>query len=96
MSRVVFHPSARQDLLDIETYIAEDNPIESAGFVAFLEQECKVISAYPHMGVARPDLALHIRMFPIKDYLILYQPTEKGIEVIHIVHASRDINTLIF
>jgi len=96
MSQVVFHPSARQDLLDIETYIAEDNLIEAETFVAFLEHECEVISEYPRMGVARPDLALHIRMFPVRDYLIFYQPIEDGIEVIHIIHASRDKNTLTF
>ena len=96
MSRIVFHPSARQDLQDIETYIADDNPIEAATFVTFLEHECEVISEYPRMGVARPDLALYIRMFPVRDYLIFYQPIESGIEVIHIVHASRDTHALTF
>ena len=43
-----------------------------------------------------PDLAA-IRRFAIKgfeNYLIFYLPTKEGIEVVRIIHGSRDIETI--
>ena len=39
-----------------------------------------------------------LRMFPIRDfpkYFIFYRPTEEGIEVVRVLHASRDLQALL-
>ena len=54
----------------------------------------------PAMGVAKeysdPALA-GVRMLRIADfdnYLIFYRPAENGIEIVRVLHAKRDIDSL--
>jgi len=96
MSAARLKPLARQDLLDIEEFIAEDNPIAAVEFTDMLQQKCDSLAANPYIGVTRSDLVTSLRMFPIRDYLIFYLPTGGGVDIARIVHASRDINALIF
>jgi toxin ParE1/3/4 len=43
------------------------------------------------MGRTRNDLLLYLRSFAVKNYLILYQPNAQGVEILRVVHASRDM-----
>lgn len=45
------------------------------------------------MGVARPVLATNLRMFPVGNYLIFYEPVEYGIDVIRILDSGQDISS---
>ena len=96
MSNVYFRFSARQDLLDIEEFIAEDNPTAAVNFVAMLKRKCGLLGENPYMGTSRFDLASELRMFPVKNYLIFYKPFDDGADIFHIVHASRDVDSLYF
>ena len=96
MSSVYFRLSARQDLCDIEEFIAEDNPTAAVDFVAMLKRKCGLLGENPHMGKSRPDLASDLRMFPVREYLVFYKPLDSGADIFHIVHASRDIDALYF
>ncbi len=46
------------------------------------------------MGRARPELPSGLRSFPVGNYLILYRPTDYGVEIVRVVHGSRDIEAL--
>jgi toxin ParE1/3/4 len=39
VKRLVFTPAARNDLLEIGAYIADDNPVRAESFVAELENK---------------------------------------------------------
>jgi len=42
-------------------------------------------------------MAAGLRVWPIKafeNYLIFYQPTDAGIDVVRVIHAARDIEAL--
>ena len=91
-----FKPLARQDLLDIEEFIAEDNPAAGAEFTKMLKQKCGLLADNPYIGAPRFDLATNIRIFPVGDYNIYYQPIENGAEIARIVHASKDMSALTF
>ena len=54
----------------------------------------ELLAMQPLMERARPELAPNVRSFPSDDYLILYIPIRDGIEIIHVVHGRRRLETL--
>jgi len=43
------------------------------------------------MGVAREDLALALRSFPVDQYLIFYSLTKHRIEVVRVLRGKADL-----
>jgi toxin ParE1/3/4 len=95
-------PQALRDLSDIAVYLAEENGNDDVAFrfLAAAEASFKHLAVTPEMGVAReyfdPVLA-GVRMLRIAgfdNYLIFYRSAETGIEIIRVLHAKRDIDSL--
>ncbi|MCI0438507.1 MAG: type II toxin-antitoxin system RelE/ParE family toxin [Chloroflexi bacterium] len=86
---------ADEDLFDIWRYIAVRSSADRADRqgVRFHER-FQFLAENPFIGRARPELAPGLRSFPVGSYLILYRPTDYGIEVVRVVHGSRDIEAL--
>lgn len=53
----------------------------------------KMLADHPQAGRERPELARGIRSFPVGRYIIFYQPTVSGIDVVRVLHGSRDITS---
>ena len=85
---------ARKDLLGIWAYIAEDSPETADRVLARIDETCDLAATQPHMGQARPDLAPEVRSLPVGPHMVFYRPIQSGIEVLMVVHGSRDIPTL--
>lgn len=47
------------------------------------------------MGRSRPELGPEIRSFPVGRYVIFYLPLPKGIEVVRVLHGSRDVGAIL-
>jgi len=90
MSRPVFSSSAQRDLYSIFDYIAKDNPLAAKGLLAKLKETCLRIARYPEMGVLREDLALGLRGFPVGNYVIFYRRSHDGVQIVRVLHSSRD------
>jgi len=93
---------ATQDLFEIASYIAKDNPAAAERFLEFFEHACDRLSDLPEMG-SIPDTLRHssmkdTRMFRVQNftnYLIFYRPiSDRNIEVVRVVHGARDLPTL--
>jgi toxin ParE1/3/4 len=82
---------AEDDLSDIWTYIALDNPRAADSFVAKIHKTCQLLSEFPGGGPLRPELARGLRSFPVGNYLILYRPASHGIDVARVLHGKRNI-----
>ena len=54
-----------------------------------------LLSSYPELGPARPDLAPGLRYFISGQHLILYQQFEDGVEIVRVVHGARHLPDLI-
>lgn len=89
--KVRFSPAARDDLMDIALYIAQDNPTRASTFVDELEDRCAALGKAPGIGTARPELGAGIFMLPHGRYLIFYRRTRAGVRVERIMHGARDI-----
>lgn len=95
MARLTISPEAEQDLVDIWLYIAEDQPLNADRFLARLEEQANKLAEFSNMGVAREELAFALKSFPLDRYVLFYRTTQEGIELVRVLHHSRDV-TLIF
>jgi toxin ParE1/3/4 len=91
MSRLQFTPRAIKDLEEIEDYISKDNPDAALRLVRKIRTKCSLLSRQPGTGRNRSELRPELRGFPVGNYLIFYQPSREGIEVIRILHGARDV-----
>lgn len=89
---IIHSQKARIDLLEIWNYIAEDNPNAADNLLDLINEKCNLLDENTKLGQARPDISKEMRYFPIKNYLILYQIQSFGIEIVRVVHGSRDID----
>ncbi len=55
-----------------------------------------MLAANPLLGEKREDLDVNVRLFTAGSYLILYRIVNVGIEIVQVVHASRDLPALWF
>ena len=90
--RVVFSPAARDDLLEIADYIAQDNPRRAMSFVDELEIRCTALGGAPGIGTQRPELGAGVCAWPHGHYLIFYRTAKAVLRIERIMHGSRDID----
>ena len=91
-------PIAKRDLIRIGRYLREKESQDLASrFLQAAEESLAILARNPLMGSDRPTLIRgfpELQMFPIsgfEKYLVFYQVTGNGIDVIRILHGSRDI-----
>jgi toxin ParE1/3/4 len=87
-------PEAEQDLLDIWLFIADDSPANADAFLDRLAAAAQRIADFSDLGRERPELAHELRSFPLDRYVLFYRPTPAGIEVVRVLHGSRDVDRL--
>jgi toxin ParE1/3/4 len=92
--RLVFRPEAEADLTDIHDHIAGDSPVRAKRFVTLLRERCGALRQHPRMGRARDELRPGLRSLPVERYLVIYRVLEDAVEVVAVVHGSRDIEAL--
>jgi toxin ParE1/3/4 len=91
MSLYRLSKEAEQDLEDLWVYLAEQNDIAGDRQVAKLLNRFPMLAQFPAMGVSRDRLIQGLRSFPVKPYIIFYILIPDGIEILRIIHQSRDI-----
>jgi toxin ParE1/3/4 len=93
-------PQAYRDLIDIASYIAQDNFEASERFLHAAETTFESLAKSPEIGNLCPfqnSLAAGIRVWPVrrfKRYLVFYRSEAKGIDVVRVLHAARDWQAL--
>jgi len=86
-------PAAEDDLFDIWSYIAPDN-LESADRLELeILDTCQRLADRPDLGHFRRDLTdKPVRFFAVRGtYLIVYDPASEPLEVLRLLHGSRDV-----
>jgi toxin ParE1/3/4 len=98
MSSYILMPAAKTDLVDIRDYYLEQGGYRVARqmIVEFVE-EFRFLARTPGAGHVRQDLAEErpILFWPMRDFLILYKPATKPLEILSIFRGSRDVPALI-
>jgi toxin ParE1/3/4 len=91
MKKISFSPAARDDLMDIAVFIAQDNPTRALTFVDEIENRCGGLGRSPGIGTARPELGEGVCMLPHGRYLIFYRAAGDAVRIERIMHSARDV-----
>ena len=94
MPRVMRRPLSEADILEIWDYIAEDSIAAADDWVDRLDEQFRLLATQPKIGRPRNELAAGVRSFPFGRYVIFYMPLDDGVDVIRVLHGSRDIDAI--
>jgi len=93
MAILAWTPAAQHDLAEIFEYIARERLSLSAAarVVLDLTEKADLYAAQPLLAASRPELGDDLRSFVLHRYMVVYRPFDGGIEVIRVLHGSRDV-----
>lgn len=91
MRTVKVAAAAEEDLRGIWAYVAEHNAEAASKLIKEITGKFAILRDFPNMGREQDRLFINLRSFVVRDYFIFYQPFEDGIEILRVLHASRDI-----
>lgn len=94
MPILIISPEAEQDLIDIWLYIAEDQPTNADHFLERVQEKAQKLAEFKELGIDRRELSPDLKSFPIDRYVLYYRPNNQGIELVRVLHGSRDVNLL--
>jgi plasmid stabilization system protein ParE len=88
-------PIAEQDIDEVITYLAKENPSAAHSFLDALFDTMQLLADNPEIGHLRNDLTdKPVKFWPFKwHYLIIYKPATP-IEIVRVLSGFRDIVTL--
>jgi len=99
MSSYQFTPQAVADRFDLWSFIAQDNPAAADRVEDAVFRACDFLSDSPFAGRLRKELTpLPVRFWvvqPYPNYLIVYDPEKKPLQIIRILHSARDLPSLL-
>lgn len=99
MSGYQFTPLASEDLCEIWSFIAQDNPNAADRVEAAIFRACDLVADAPLAGQIRRDLtSLPLRFWvvqPYSNYLIVYDPRTNPLQVIRIIHGARNLPSIL-
>ena len=95
MSGFELSPAARQDLVEIWEYIAQHSADAADRFCDRIRDAIEKLVAMPGMGHLHEHLADEsLRVWPVRDRLIIYRPETKPLQIVRIVSGYRDLPNL--
>jgi toxin ParE1/3/4 len=69
-------------------------PTQRIEFVKEIIKKLSLIRDHPKIGREQDRLLVGLRSIVVRDYFIFYQPLEDSIEVLRVLHSSRDIENI--
>lgn len=88
MSRSRYSPSSKQDLRSIADYYRDKNRDYAERTIKAIRDQCRRLARQPGMGRSRDDLAIGLRSFSVGSYIIFFQKSENGIDVVRVLHSA--------
>jgi plasmid stabilization system protein ParE len=92
MASFVVSPAARQDLIDIWEYIAEDSINSADTVIHTIQDKFNLLSQQPSIGHRRTDLTNRPVLFwPVYNYLIVYKNGSAPLEIVRVLSGYRNL-----
>jgi plasmid stabilization system protein ParE len=96
VKRFVLTAAAEQDVDEIADFIAKDSLGAAKQVVADLRKAMRRLAAMPQTGHLREDLSRKpVRFWSVYSYLISYRPDTKPLQIIRVLHGSRDVRRIL-
>lgn len=88
--KVVWTNESLNRLIEIEDFIAEENPNKAIEFIDFLIEKAEIITENPKIGRIVPEFSNPIlRELIVKNYRIVYRITKTRIEILTVFESHR-------
>lgn len=94
MNRYRVSGRARTDLDEIWLYIAQDNINAADKLIQTIVLRFTKLAHLPDLGRRREELAPRLRSFPVGRFVIFYRQMNHGIEIVRVLHGTRDLPPL--
>jgi len=92
-SKVSRRPRARRDLIEIWNFIAADSERAADKLLDRIEEILRMLGDNPKAGRVRPELSRGLRSFPVRNYVVFYEPNSAGIELVRVLDGRLDIQS---
>lgn len=89
--RISRTPRARLDLVEVWSYIADDNEAAADQVLRCIDSVLSMLADTPLAGRARPELRPEIRSFPVGNYILFYRVLPDAVDVVRVLSRYRDI-----
>ena len=87
-------PAARDDLIEIWNYTAEQwSPEQAERYLLSIETCLNTLADNPEMGRERPEINADYLSFPVEQHVIFYLRAPDHIQVIGILHGRIDVES---
>ena len=93
--RVKITTPAAIDLREIEKYISKDNIAAAEKVIHHLKTTCFLLGDNPGIGRRRDYLKPKLRTVTDGNYLICYRVKNNSIEILRVLHSSRDTEKIL-
>ena len=94
MAQYVITEPAEEDLREIAFYIADDTIDAAFSMLDRFTERFEMLASMPQTGRRRDELETNLRSFPEGSYVVFYREVSQGIEIIRVLHGSRDIDRI--
>jgi toxin ParE1/3/4 len=85
---------AESDLDAAWEYLAQRNEAAADRLLDNILKGARQHARFPLTGRSREDLAPGLRSFVVAPYVIFFRPVDDTIEVLRVLHGSRDIDVI--
>ena len=89
-------PPAEADLDAITEYYSAHSPAAGSRLLDAIFAKCRQLANQPRQGTPRPDFGAGVRSVVVQQYLLFFRATATGIDVLRVLHGSRDITPEMF
>lgn len=89
MSDLIWSPTSRADLADIDAYLSEWDPAAAVRILRAIRSAASRLSEYPRLGWSTNE---RFRVIGVRQtsYLILYRLRDERVEIVRIRHGRED------
>ena len=92
-------PSAKADIFDIWSYIAEDSQDAAGRVEQVIYDACAFLAEGPLRGHSRPDLTTRpLRFWTLTrypNYTVVYRPDTAPLQIVAVLHGKRNIERIL-
>jgi toxin ParE1/3/4 len=85
---------AQADLDDLWDYLAERNETAADHLLDEILERARHHARFPKTGRPRDDLLPGLRSFVVRPYVVFFRPVDDTIEILRVVHGSRDVDDI--
>jgi plasmid stabilization system protein ParE len=92
-------PRALNDLENIWNFISDDDTAAADRVESAILDACSRLSKHPRLGSKRKEISpLPVRFWTVTqfpNFIVVYRPETKPLQVVAILHAKRDIGAIL-